>query len=243
MMKPPRIATSMPARQFVIGSVAALLATVGLLSAPSPAFASCNPGRAVFAVTNMAGTSVSPSTTPTGIMSNIDEYSPYVSVNSVSTAWVMLDRDGTWYAQVGWWRRYISPGVFKRVAFSQYYLPGLGMVTREGTTHAVGTSTAYKVTYDTGTQIMRMYDGTTVLDSATTTAVPNNDQVFGETKNHDDQMPGGTGAHVKFLYTYEQHSPSITWYTVNTPAQTVAPYGASHPSAGRYDIWDTGCSS
>ena len=230
-------------RRLGVCSIAAVIAATSLVLTVSPrvVFASCNPGRTPSHVTHMAGTALRPSTTATGIRAAILEYSPYVETNSTSTAWVMLTYNEVYYAQAGWWRRYLSPGNFARKVFTQWYLPGHPMITTEWTAHTLGTSTTYKVIYSVALHRYEMWDGDYERDFEPSTTAPNEDQVFGETQNYNDQMPGGTGAHVTFTSTLEQHSGSTTWYNVTAPVQALAPYGGSRPSSGRYEIWDTGC--
>lgn len=223
--------------------VAIALAGAALVAVPRAALASCDPPRAFDnSQWFWAGTSSFPAGLE-GVKADIEEYSPYVSVNSVSTAWVMLAKNTTRYAQVGWWRRYLSPGVFSRKTMIQWTDDAGQAFTQEYPAHTIGTFTTYKVLYDPATDTFSLWDGTTLLYSHFYAWVPNNFEIFGETHNRDDQMPGGTQAHLDFNQTFVKLGAN--WYSPGSSASATDPtiHGAllAHPTD--YDIWDKACTS
>ncbi|MGH2407314.1 MAG: hypothetical protein ACRDF7_04430 [Candidatus Limnocylindrales bacterium] len=211
-----------------------------MLAGPSLVYATCNPLRTNQVNSGFAGTLHSPGSTPGGVKATIDEYSPFVVSGSQVYAWVMLQTGGQFWAQVGWEQTNGVHSVFYQViadsgTLIQNNFPG----------HAIGTHTVYKQLYDPATKTFTMYDASNLLLSTTQNWVPDQIQIFGETHRRSDQMPGGTGAHVKFLDTYEKLG--TTWFSLTSPAVTQFAglptnlYGATRVSSVDYEIWDKGC--
>lgn len=69
-------------------------------------------------------------------------------------------------------------------------------------------------------------------------------QVFGETHDWVDQMPGGTGTHVVFNNTnYFTGSGHTAHLSTSSITSAYSRYGHSGPSSGKYQIWETACSN
>jgi hypothetical protein len=174
-----------------------------------------------------------------GVKADVEEYAPYVMTGSVVSAWVMLARNTTRYAQVGWWKK---SGVLRRV-FIQYTDDAGQKFTKEWSGHGIGSFTTYKVLYAPATDTFSLWDESTKLYEHSYAWVPNNFEIYGETHNRNDQMPGGTQAHMDFNNTFVKIGAN--WYSPGSSPTASDPtiHGASHPHPSDYDIWDKACTS
>lgn len=180
-----------------------------------------------------------------GISSSILEYDPnYTGVNSTGTnASVMLvgTSGGTRWAQLGWLKSKLDGGVTRREVFVEFYLSSSQNYFQFWTAKSLGSSTWYEILYGSPST-WNFFVAGTHYKTFTGTFTPSQYQVFGETHDYADQMPGGTSNHVTFTNT-QYFTGSGTTHWVTSSIQAVSPYGGSHPSTGRYDIWDTKCAS
>jgi hypothetical protein len=216
---------------------AALVATVWLTAAPVPAVASCSPaGRPNEDFAGYAGTQLGVSGVR-DISASIREYAPYVTSGSEVTQWVMLNNGGTKWAQVGWWQ---TPSSHR--TFVQYTNDSGGVYTNFWSANGNGYN-GYEVSYTATTHLFTFFRNGSMLTSPAEQWAPASYQMYGETHRKSDQMPGGTSNHSVFMYAKYNYTTSIT-----SNAHVIQPsgknwYGASKISAGRYEIWDKGCSS
>jgi len=171
------------------------LALLGIVAALNPAsgevsLAKCQPGRPDTTGIWLDGWYRDPNGTPTGVYSNIKNYSPWVYPNRFSAAWVMLERPAidAW-AQIGWiekannWRRTFVQ-VFNWQAGQNY--------TRYEPARPVDTYTYYTVYFYQYLGIFRfVYGGTDWPDQVPATFVPTRGSIFGEIDSLASQMPGG----------------------------------------------------
>ncbi len=224
--------------------VAAIIATAAV---PAPVRASCSPGRGTTGFGGFAGTQKTPAVTPDGVRVDTLEYSPYVNEGSEVTAWVMLVRlAGTpnLYAQVGWYRSKDS-GVYDRSVFIQYTLSDGEKYTQHFPPATVGTYTTYKVDWSASTNTFRFFQEANVLRSAFLLWDPDTYEIYGETHQYGDQMPGGTGSHMVFDNTVYSVQGNSDWWGLGSPAGTNQDnwYGADRIDSSRYEVWDRACAS
>jgi hypothetical protein len=179
-------------------------------------------------------------------MSYTQEYDPYVSGDSgIGTSMsVLLALNTGVYAQIGW-NKHKSGSSFVREVFSDF---------RDGWGHAywntwsgqsVGTYTNYEVTFVSSTDHFLMWvNGSNYLNMGANWT-PASYQVFSETQDTADQMPGGynSGSHAYFVSTWYNNgsgwlAPSgdtVHYYTPTSYAQKVG--------SQEYDTWDLKCPS
>lgn len=227
----------------LVVTVAAVLVLTGLgLGAPQAAYASCAPPRPNEDFGGFAGTQETPATAPDGVKADVEEYQPFVTEGSEVSAWVMLNRGGTRWAQIGWWRSK-DGGLYSRYVFEQHVTDGGVVVTN----FSLGQyqTTNYRVDWTPATNTFSFKRGGTELWAATLAWDPQTFQIYGETHRKSDQMPGGTGAHQKFSNTYMSYVGDTGWWSLTSSAGSNQGgwYGATRVNSVRYEIWDKACAS
>lgn len=229
-------------------TAAALISTTFITGSPGTAFASCNPGRTHDAAARHVGAMQSRSSL-TGVKASIEQYNPYYSGdnNSGTNASVMLVKGSpTQWVQLGWLKSQLHPaGTTTRETFVEVFLSLENNRFYWWSADPVGNSTAYKILHN-GSRDMTFYmNGSQIMTTNGAITQPTQYQIFGETHDKADQMPGGTGAHVTFsasrYYTGAGHSAVVVGVAPFNEGSTI--FGVSTDGNGSYDIWDKGCSS
>lgn len=235
----------MKIRPILAKAVAVVLATSTILGSPAPVLAACNPGRGSTDGAYQAGTVGTPSPYPRGVRADVDEYNPYFASNSLagSLMSVMLSNVPYW-AQLGW-QKYKSGDTIRREIFIEH-VDGFGNNTwMHWPGRPVGSVTNYKITFDASIKRFNYYVAGSLYAGLNANYTPIRYEIFGETHNTQDQMPGGYSAHAKFVNTYYTSSSTWTpWLSLTSPVHYYAPTArAQRVSSVRYDIWDLGCAS
>lgn len=214
------------------------------LAIPERADAACNPGRIHDSAARYVITAGSPASL-SGVSASIKEYDPfYTGQNGTGTnASVMLAKfSPTQWAQVGWAKSKIQDGVtIKRQVFTEFWIDSSHNFFHFWPAHSVTSTNNYKILYNTSTGVYSYYDNQILLRTDSGIPTPTQYQIFGETHDRADQMPGGTGAHVSLssatYYTNSSHLAHIVDGAINPDPL----FGGAHPSLGRYEIWDKAC--
>jgi hypothetical protein len=177
------------------------------------------------------------------ISSSILEYDPfYTAVNGTgSMASVMLNNGTAQWAQLGW-AKHSQNGPVAREVFVEFFLSPLQNSWQFWPGEALGTETWYQIQYTapaTFDFFVRGVFRTQRLGAMTLTGY----EVFGETHDLVDQMPGGVNSHVRFVNT--QYNSGGQWTFVTSPILPSDPvvHAGTNPSLGRYEIWDTACAN
>lgn len=224
--------------------VATLIGTAGLMLGASPAAASCATGRlhdnaARYAITSSAKASL------TGVSATILEYDPsYSGWNDTGTnATIMLANSaGTKWAQWGWFKSQIqTSGTTRRQVGLEFYVSASDNTFRFWPGRTVGTTTKYRI-YFTSNRF-DFYLNDVGYASYSGIPAPAQYQIFGETHDAADQMPGGYNAPATFTSAKYYTGTSHTAHTVTSSIHTDSLYGVAHPSSGRYEIWDWACAT
>jgi hypothetical protein len=218
------------------------IATGALLASGSMAvLAACDPGRGNIRTQDVVGTQGSPAGV-SGVRAYMLEYDPSIEVDAPTSAWVMLNRGVTRWAQVGWHK--YNNGV--RNVFTQHTNDSGTWFTNNWPGQPVGTSTTYRVqhTFEDGFWRFKFWRGNTQLTSvSTTTWIPTIYSMHAETHNKANQMPGGTSSHMRFTNAYYYVGGTI--YNINTAAgesdDTI--HKAIKVSAAHYEVWDLACAN
>jgi hypothetical protein len=178
------------------------------------------------------------------VFATTDEYDPYYTGQNRtgSLMSVMLD-NGSYWAQLGWIKDKQS-GSIKREIFVEH-VDGFGNnLWFFWAQKPVGSITGYKITFDSSNHHFHYYvDGSEYANlGASFSWSPTRWEIFGETHDRADQMPGGYNGHAHF--SNSQFRQSGSWQVANaTPHSDGTINKATHPWAGAYDIWDTACAS
>jgi len=177
----------------------------------------------------------------TGISSSILEYDPfYTGFNTTGTnASIMLTlNDISKWAQLGWIKSKIDGGVVQREVFLELFFSSSDNTFQFWPAKPLDTATWYQIQWSSPST-WDFFVGGTFYSRLTKTFTPQVYEVFGETHDAVDQMPGGVNKHVTFVNT--QYFPGPVFVT--SSIFTNPPYAASNPSTGRYEIWDTACAN
>ncbi len=233
----------LPSRRVLAGVVSTALALQVLLLAASAevALAACTGRTPHDNAARQVNTSGSVSGI-TGISSSILEKDPvYTGYNSTGT--FASDRLVSWssgaqWAQLGWTKSKLHTGVAERDVFVEFYLSVPQNYWQFWPAKTVGTSTWYEILYGSPSTF-DFYVAGTHYKTFTGSFTPSQYQVFGETHDWEDQMPGLISSHETFVNT--QYFVGSTSYWVSSSLLYSSPFAGSHPSTGRYDIWDTAC--
>lgn len=177
----------------------------------------------------------------TGISANIEQYNPaFTSGNGAGTnGTVMLTESShTHWVQLGWFKAVVA-GVVQRRSGANF--GGNGQQPMWFAARPIGESTPYEVLAEANNQFNMFINGTYVA-AVTNSFTPSIYEVFGETHDRMDQMPGGSGNHVAFLsmqyHTGALHTPH--WATATFGTGDVTDYGFLNPSTSNGEIWDKG---
>lgn len=207
---------------------------------PSPVLAACNPGGANLDGTWFAGPDIKvPANIPRQVRSDIEEYSPFVEIGPVTSAWVMLYRGGTKWAQMGWWKETNA-----RFMFVQWTDDSGHWFTELLDDFPVGTFSTYEVNYNPGpSEFVFQVDNSNYWYVSPTLWQPNALAAKGESHNYTDQMPGGTQA--PMWLDRVQYTTGGQWINIGTAAVATDPnkHGALKSSNQLYKIWDKACNS
>jgi hypothetical protein len=181
-----------------------------------PVEASCNPGRSPANGTYQAGTVGVTNPYPIAVKADIEEYDPYVSGDSgIGTSMsVMLANGGTYWAQLGWNKHKAGSGYVREVFAEQ--IDGYGNnIWQTWSGRTVGTYTNYEITFDQSNHHYQYYVAGTEYQSIGASWTPNNFQIFSETQDKADQMPGGYNTHAVFKDTYIMQHGSPGWTSIS----------------------------
>lgn len=109
----------------------------------------------------------------------------------------------------------------------------------------IGSRTTYKITFDSTAKRLNYYvNGMLYAGLGAVAWTPASYQIFGETHNRLDQMPGGRNAHAKFLNTYYTASATWSpWFSLTTGVSHADTAGAVRVNSVDYEIWDLVCGS
>jgi hypothetical protein len=111
----------------------------------------------------------------------------------------------------------------------------------------VGTFTRYAIYYNTSNGEYVFHIDGNIVDAWTGPFNPDRYWMFGETHDWADQMPGGTNTHEVFKEAYYYTGSSLNQHTQTAPitisSNKPVQWGATNPSAGRYEIWDKVCTN
>lgn len=221
--------------------LAVSVAVMSAVSAPA-VLASCAPNRsphdsaARYVITAGAVSGIN------GLQATISHYDPYYTgVNGTGTNMtiMLLSRRTTdQWAQWGWFKSKLHNGSITRETGYEIFVSGSDNLFQFFGSEPAG-SNDYRLLWSSAAQYYYFYRNGSLLDMQPRTFVPNQYQVFGETHDRMDQMPGGSSSRAQFLGT--QYRTGTTWTNVNSAIGADPLFGGTHPTAGRYDIWDNGC--
>lgn len=219
---------------------AAALAVAMAVGEPSIVSASCAPPRLPHdTAARYVATTGMPSGL-TGVHANIEQYDPYYSAyNGAGTnmTLMLVGWNPTRWAQIGWFKMKVN-GVTIRESGTEFYLsPTQNYWTFYGS-RPIGELTPYQITF-TAPSTYAFYVSGTKVKEHTGTFTPSDYQMFGETHDRVDQMPGGTIAPASFRYAW--YRKNGIWYDMTGSITPHPYYGGSKTGPGVYDIWDLGC--
>jgi hypothetical protein len=221
--------------------VTILTAAVLALSAtlPTPVFASCNPGRQSQVFAGFAGTQRTPGGVPRAVETQIEEYSPFISGTSEVSAWNMLNNGGSKWSQVGW----LKDNDGSRWTFIQWTDNTGHWFTNFYSPSALGSTPNYQTIYNVETTDWIWEKNSQVLHTANALWAPATIQIYGETHNRADQMPGGFNNHNTFKEAH--YTFGAGWLNMASAAgvNDGAIYGAVKVNNEWYEIWDKACGS
>ena len=137
----------------------------------------------------------------TGVAASIQEYDPYYSGNNgtgTNMTVMLLKRNPTQWGQLGWMKSKIDNGTIQRQVGIEYYISSSDNRFYFWPGKTIGTYTPYKIYYQA--PIWRFYAYTTELTAQALIPAPTEYQMFGETHDLADQMPGGINGHALFKF-------------------------------------------
>jgi hypothetical protein len=183
----------------------------------------------------------------TGVGAKIEEYSPFYSAknNAGTNASLMLfDRNtsfGIFWAQLGWSKSQIQTlGTTKRQVFVEWFFNG--SPTQEfWPGEPIGNMTKYEVYYSSPAYYDFFMNDVLIWSDSNFYAAPVEYQLFGETHDAVDQMPGEPTNHLAWR---DPRYYVGSAYTPHTMAGSVVDefhtgwFSWSHPSTSWYYIWD-----
>lgn len=226
----------------MIASVAAAALASGVMAAPVSA--SCMPPRnppaedfsARYVITSSLLSGVN------GLQATISHYDPYLSGDNgtgTNMSLMLLSRHTTdSWAQWGWLKSKLDNGSVTRETWYQLWTDGSHYINQFFGAEPAGNN-SYEVLYSSASGYYYFYRNSKLIDYQPRSYVPNAYQIFGETHDVWDQMPGGSSARAQFLST--QYRVATSWSYVNTSINPDPLFGGTHPATGRYDIWDNRC--
>jgi hypothetical protein len=240
-----RISTRLSApRRVAATTIGVLLAVTGLNV--TPALASCDPGRAHdnaarYTITAKGVTGL------TGIASSILEVNPYYSgMNDTGTnATVMLLRRSptTQWAQLGWFKSQIQQGgVTARQVGLEFYVSANDNRFSFWPGKAVGSTTKYMIRYSSG-NYYNFYVAGAVVSTHNGIGAPTEYQMFGETHDLGDQMPGGTNLKETFTTSRYYTGSTYTSHVMTSGISSQSHFGTSTTGTGSYSAWDKACAT
>lgn len=231
--------------------VAVGLAIWSLSAGASSVAAMCNTGRSPHhSEGDQAGAVWTTSVPPNGVQADIDEYDPWYTAydNTGTIMSVMLSAhpsDQLNWAQMGWVKHWVNAQI-KRFVFTETVDDVTGTNRWQYFQAApIGSVTNYKITYDETTHTFVYKQDSIQIDNYTTSSSWDPDQweIFGETHDYVDQMPGGYDAHARFK-NIQIRKVGGTWIVPsNMFPHHVPTADVSLPSAGTIQIWDTACAT
>ena len=179
----------------------------------------------------------------TGVSASITQYDPYYSgFNGTGTnATIMLANSaGTSWAQLGWFKSKLDGGSVKREDGLEFWVSPSNQYFKWFSSEPLGGSTWYEILY-AAPATYNYFIGGNFVWSASGSFNSDQYQIFGETHDYVDQMPGGAASHVVFstatFFTGAGHSANYVTSAIHTDPQ----FGVSNPSTARYEIWDRAC--
>ena len=227
-----------------LASVLLALELASAMLVGSPVLASCNPGRdhdnaARYAITAKTVSGI------TGVSASILEYNPYYSGSNgtgTNATIMLLKRNPTQWGQLGWFKSKIDNGTIQRQVGVEYYISASDNRWYFWPGKTVGSTTPYKILYDA--PVWKFYASGVGLTFQSAIPAPTEYQLFGETHDLADQMPGGTGAHEKFTFGFYYTGAGHTSHVMTSAITTdTTYYGVKKVADGKYDIWDKACST
>lgn len=211
-----------------------MAASIAMATA-SPAAASCNPHRADDGVPYLVGTSQTLAGI-TGVMSTIRTYSPYVSANGFSYAWVMLPgpNPGQWI-QIG---PYAAATRMATTVQVNNNFAG-GPVQWDFAATSVGSYHTYDVLRAPGDpySYAAMMDGQIFISYRLTYVAPGA-QVFAEINTLATQLMGDSTTKEYFNVNQVRNSAGTAWSPItNTISPSTTHFGTSGSGYSFY-TWD-----
>lgn len=206
------------------------------------------PGRGPHDTAARYAITVANITSLTGISSSITEYDPYYSgfngTGTNATDMLVSWSPSTRWAQLGWFKSTIDGGTTKRESGLEFYLDSSHNYFQWFPAHTVGTNTWYEILYEAPSTFNFFIAGSFVA-SYTGSFTPTQYQVFGETHDWVDQLPGATNVHVNFVNTDYFTGASHTAHVSTSAITSGVPnqWGVAGPTAGKYQIWDKPCTT
>jgi hypothetical protein len=201
-----------------------------------PAAAWCNPNRTNDSNHHFDGwTANQNGATPGGAYGNITIYDPFV--NYVNTSgWVMLNLNGTAWAQVGYLAKVGSPGPitgfteYQALAYDHYEFP-----------LPAGNPLEFKVLYENTPGEFTYFVNGSQKHWNGDGFVPNQAQNYGELQGISDQMLGAPNVHVFFS---NMHVYFGSWQNFSGSTNSDI-FGLNWDSTSQIEIWEsaTVCSS
>jgi hypothetical protein len=232
----------------------ALVAIASLVLPTATALAFCNPNRSHRDDTYQAGGLWTTTTPPNGVQADIDENYPYYTGwnQTGSLLSVMLSNStqpvGANWAQLGWIKK-VRGGITQILTFTETFDTWLNVNDWQYFPRSFDPVTNYKITYDeTLHHFYYKVNGSQIDDYDTSNNwAPVQWEIFGETHDAADQMPGGYNIHAKFTSIRIRKvggtwvvPPNIFMHDVESPIDYA---DSSNPAPDRIDVWDTACPS
>jgi hypothetical protein len=155
---------------------------------------------------------------------------------------MMASGDITRWAQLGWFKSKINGGVTHRESGLEFNTPQSGNQFEWFGPEPVNNSTHYQIQKADGINRYDFFMKGNWVASWNGVVNQTNYQVFGETHDKEDQLPGGVLNPVRFRNT-SYFTGYYSSHIVNSAPNPDTLFGMAHPSSGRYDIWDRKCNT
>jgi hypothetical protein len=240
-------------RHRISGSLAAAILSLSVLFTGSaqPAFA-CNPGRPVSSSpAGFAGTQRNSLTGLYGVKATLEVYPDSYVQGSGPRSWVwdMLTRPKNsstgweYWAQAGW-ATLREPGwIYPPVGFVSWTDDAGHYYVLDDWNAATGDT--WYTYWAPSSKRFSFFRNSTLMKEVAGGWTPKGIQLYGETHNTNNQMPGDTNNHVTMSNAYYILQGETSWRTFASAAgsNNDAWYGTSKISNSKYEIWDRYCSA
>lgn len=233
-------------RSTTAGLVAATLLLSTTLNAPGPALA-CNPGRSIYAWAGFSGTQRTVSGVY-GVQTRLETYQSYIQGSARARAWNMLTKPGIpggqqWWAQVGWSIRKDSQGWIYSPGIFTSWTDNVGNYWVKDYAGVLTGQYYYTWYLSSNGKRFTIQVGATSYGTVTAGWTPSIVEIYGETHDHNTQMPGDTSNKVRMdeaRYWVGSYNYAID-STAGANDSTI--FGATKVNSTTYDIWDKNCSA